>query len=57
MSRQYPQFKLRMPPALRSQIEQSAFAARRSLNAEIITRLESSFSQVSPDTNKQERSA
>lgn len=43
MSREDPQFKLRMPPQLRDQAEQSAKASGRSLNAEIITRLEASF--------------
>jgi hypothetical protein len=57
MSRFDPQFKLRMPTALRAQVEQSAKAARRSLNAEIVIRLESSFAQVAPSTNEQERSA
>ncbi|AHY43863.1 MULTISPECIES: Arc family DNA-binding protein [Stutzerimonas] len=57
MSRTDPQFKLRMPAALRAQVEQSAWAARRSLNAEIVIRLEASFAQVAPSTNEQERSA
>lgn len=57
MSRTDPQFKLRMPAALRAQVEQSAWAARRSLNAEIVIRLEASFTQVAPSTNEQERSA
>lgn len=43
MSRDHQQFKLRMPPALRALVEQSAEAARRSLNAELIVRLEQSF--------------
>lgn len=41
--RTFPQFKLRMPPALRAQVEQAAQAARRSLNAELVFRLEQSF--------------
>ncbi|MEW6178185.1 MAG: Arc family DNA-binding protein [Pseudomonadota bacterium] len=57
MSRTDQQFKLRMPAALRAQVEQSAWAARRSLNAEIVIRLETSFAQVAPSTNEQERSA
>ncbi|WP_313225257.1 Arc family DNA-binding protein [Stutzerimonas nitrititolerans] len=57
MSRTDQQFKLRMPAALRAQVEWSAWAARRSLNAEIVLRLESSFGQVAPSTNEQERSA
>lgn len=46
MSRTDPQFKLRMPPALRAQVEQAAKASRRSLNAELVHRLESSFTQA-----------
>ncbi|MTZ14921.1 Arc family DNA-binding protein [Pseudomonas sp. JL972] len=57
MSRTDQQFKLRMPAALRAQVEQSAWAARRSLNAEIVIRLEASFAQGAPSTNEQERSA
>jgi len=57
MSRTDQQFKLRMPAALRAQVERSAWAARRSLNAEIVIRLEESFAQVAPSTNEQERSA
>jgi len=57
MSRTDQQFKLRMPAALRAQVERSAWAARRSLNAEIVIRLEASFAQVAPGTNEQERSA
>lgn len=57
MSRTDQQFKLRMPAALRAQVERSAWAARRSLNAEIVLRLELSFGQVAPSANEQERSA
>ncbi|WP_312300571.1 Arc family DNA-binding protein [Stutzerimonas nitrititolerans] len=57
MSRTDQQFKLRMPAALRAQVERSAWAARRSLNAEIVIRLESSFAQAAPSTNEKERSA
>ena len=46
MSRTDAQFKLRMPAALRAQVEQAAKEARRSLNAEIVLRLEASFAQV-----------
>lgn len=46
MSRTDAQFKLRMPPALRAQVEQAAQKARRSLNAEIVLRLEASFAQA-----------
>ncbi|MGZ2928366.1 MULTISPECIES: Arc family DNA-binding protein [Pseudomonas aeruginosa group] len=43
MSREDPQFKLRMSPQLRSQAEQAAKAAGRSLNAELVARLEASL--------------
>lgn len=52
MSRANPQFKLRMPPGLRSQVEQSAKAAHRSLNAELIVRLEASFFQEQATNEK-----
>lgn len=43
MSRQDPQFKLRMTEELRDQIAEAAKASNRSMNAEIIARLEQSF--------------
>lgn len=43
MSREDPQFKLRMSADLRAQAEQAAKAAGRSLNAELVTRIETSF--------------
>lgn len=43
MSREDPQFKLRMPLSLRTQADQAARAAGRSLNAELVARLESTF--------------
>ncbi|MGP5356483.1 Arc family DNA-binding protein [Pseudomonas helleri] len=46
MSREDSQFKLRMPSELREAIENAAKEARRSLNAEIVARLE--MSVVSP---------
>ncbi|HHN4148709.1 TPA: Arc family DNA-binding protein [Pseudomonas aeruginosa] len=48
MSREDPQFKLRMPLSLRRQAEQAAKAAGRSLNAELVARLEASFLSESP---------
>jgi hypothetical protein len=54
MSRTDPQFKLRMPPALRAQVEQAAKQANRSLNAEIVTRLQASFAQVKPEVSANE---
>ncbi len=55
MSRTDPQFKLRMPPALRAQVEQAAEQANRSLNAEIVTRLQASFTQAKPEVPANER--
>ena len=46
MSRTDPQFKLRMPPALRARVEQAAKASLRSLNAELVFRVEQSFEGV-----------
>lgn len=43
MSRDAPQFKLRMPLDLKDRVEASAKKNRRSLNAEITARLEESF--------------
>jgi len=45
VSRPDPQFKLRVPPELRAKIEQSAFESRRSMNSEIVIRLEASYAQ------------
>lgn len=46
MKRTDPQYKLRIPEDLKSQIEGAAKANNRSMNAEIISRLEASFSGV-----------
>ncbi|MBF8796285.1 Arc family DNA-binding protein [Pseudomonas aeruginosa] len=47
MSRTDPQFKLRMPPALRARVEQATKASiMRSLNAELVFRVEQSFEGV-----------
>lgn len=43
MSREDPQFKLRMPTELRAQVEQAAKGSGRSLNAELVARIEASF--------------
>lgn len=48
MSREDSQFKLRMPAELREKVEASAKEAKRSLNAEIVARLEDSLAEVSP---------
>lgn len=45
MNRTDSQFKLRMPAAIRAKVEQAAKDSRRSLNAEIVVRLEASFAQ------------
>lgn len=52
MSREYPQMRLRMPPELRDKIEKSSQELGRSMNAEIVHRLERSFDKalaMSPD--------
>lgn len=43
MSREDPQFKLRMPIELRAQVELAAKNSGRSVNAELIARIEASF--------------
>ena len=43
MSRDYPQYKLRMSPELKDAINDLAEKNKRSMNAEIISRLEESF--------------
>ena len=51
--RTFPQFKLRMAPALREKLEHAAKAARRSLNAELVFRLEQSFASEVPANEPQ----
>jgi hypothetical protein len=46
MSREDPQFKLRMTEDLKARIEDAAKANNRSMNAEIIARLEASFAEA-----------
>jgi hypothetical protein len=48
MSRTDPQFNLRIPAALKAQVEEAAKHNKRSATAEIIARLQDSFSQVEP---------
>jgi len=43
MSREYPQMRLRMSPELREKIEEESKVNGRSMNAEIVHRLEESF--------------
>ncbi|MCE4073609.1 MULTISPECIES: Arc family DNA-binding protein [Pseudomonas] len=51
MSRDDPQFKLRMPAELRARAEQAANASGRSLNGELVARLEASFLPINaPET-------
>ncbi|MBB49293.1 MAG: hypothetical protein CMK88_00930 [Pseudomonadales bacterium] len=52
MSRTDYQFKLRMPADLRSQVEAAAKKANRSLNAEIVTRLQASFAGTDQGQSK-----
>ncbi|NTF43088.1 Arc family DNA-binding protein [Rhizobium rhizogenes] len=44
-----PQFKLRLTPGLKARIERAAEANNRSMNAEIIARLEESFDPLIAD--------
>jgi hypothetical protein len=43
MTRQDPQLKLRMPPELKAKIEEAAKANNRSMNSELVERLQRSF--------------
>ena len=43
MSRDYPQYKLRMSPELKDSINELAEKNKRSMNAEIVARLEESI--------------
>lgn len=47
MARQDPHFRLRIPEALKNQIEAAARANARSITAEIVERLERSFTLTS----------
>ncbi|WP_085210828.1 Arc family DNA-binding protein [Methylomagnum ishizawai] len=55
MSKEDPQMRFRAPPALKKQIEDSAWKNRRSASAEIIARLEASFSKDWGDDEEVER--
>lgn len=44
------QMKLRLPKALKQQIDAAALENNRSLNGEIVSRLEASFPNYTPDT-------
>lgn len=41
-----PQYKLRMPPELRDKLKQAAKDNHRSMNAEIVARLQASFDDL-----------
>lgn len=44
MARNDPEFRLRLPEGLKTKIEEMAKSSQRSINAEIVARLEQSFS-------------
>lgn len=48
MSHDWPQYKLRMPPDLKAMIDKSAKENNRSINAEIVSRLEVSIIAETP---------
>lgn len=49
MSREDPQMKIRLPADLKDQIEAASKQSGRSMNAEILARLQSSFDLAPPD--------
>lgn len=51
MSREDPQMKIRLPADLKDQIEAAAKDSGRSMNAEIVARLEQSFG-IKPDVSR-----
>lgn len=48
MAAEDPMMRIRIPPELKAQVEEAARAANRSMNAEIIHRLEVSFAPPKP---------
>ncbi|HEI8512867.1 Arc family DNA-binding protein [Morganella morganii] len=48
MSREYPQFKLRMPPEIRDKLKQRAAINGRSVNSELLQIIEDALNQPSP---------
>jgi hypothetical protein len=50
MARSDPQVNIRMPPELKERLEASSAESNRSLNGEIIARLERSYEQPSGET-------
>ncbi|WP_159672380.1 Arc family DNA-binding protein [Andreprevotia sp. IGB-42] len=55
MSREDPQYKLRVPPELREQIEHAAKINGRSMNAEVVARLQSTFNAGVVSTGQDSR--
>lgn len=48
-------FRVRLPNALKALIEEASYTSKRSMNAEVISRLEASFGQIEkPFTDAQE---
>jgi hypothetical protein len=45
MSREHPQIRIRLPPELKEKIKEAAHDNRRSMNAEVIARLQASFEE------------
>lgn len=48
MSREYPQFKLRMPPEMRDKLKQRANMNGRSVNSELLQIIDDALSLPSP---------
>ncbi len=53
MAREDPKFMLRMPADLKARVEEAARAVGRSMNAEIVQRLEQSFSSTPADNDRE----
>lgn len=53
MARADAQFKLRLPLEVKERIAQSAFANRRSMNAEIVFQLEKALAALGPQTSSE----
>lgn len=52
MSREDPQMKIRLPEALKAQIEGASATNNRTMNAEIVARLQASFEEGRPSKGK-----
>ena len=55
MSREDHQMKIRIPDELKSRIEESAAKSGRSLNAEVVFRLERAYSEIEPEFKNAEQ--